>query len=185
MSSTDVPIYQIKITLKDSRPPIWRRLLVSGDTTLAKLHRIIQETMPWQDYHLHQFMVGDVYYGVPSSEDWYEVKSEHHVKLSQIAPREKATFTYEYDFGDGWLHTLLVETILPPDPEKKLPVCIKGMRACPPEDVGGIWGYETFLEAIKNPAHEEHHDYLEWVGGAFDPEAFDLAAMNERLKKLR
>jgi hypothetical protein len=185
MNSVDRPIYQLKITLNESKPPIWRRLLVSGNTTLAKLHRIIQEGMPWQDYHLHQFIVGEVYYGVPSPEDWHEVEDERRVRISQLAPQEKIKFTYEYDFGDDWLHTVLVEKSLPPDPEQKLPVCLKGKRACPPEDVGGIWGYDTFVEAIKNPEHDEHDDYLQWIGGMFDPEAFDLDAVNARLRKFR
>jgi hypothetical protein len=184
MSQTDASIFQIKITLQGSKPPIWRRLLVSSDISLSKLHRIIQTAMGWWDSHLHQFIVGDVYYGVPSSEDWYEVKDERRAKLSQIAPQEKSKFIYEYDFGDDWLHVILIEKILPPDPTQKLPVCIKGRRACPPEDVGGIWGYETFLEAITDPEHEEHDSYLEWVGGNFDPAAFDMDAVNEQLRQL-
>jgi hypothetical protein len=104
--------------------------------------------------------------------------------LNQIVTGEKFTFTYEYDFGDDWLHAILIEKILPPAPDQKLPVCIKGKRACPPEDVGGIWGYELFLEAIADPEHEEHDSYLVWVGGEFDPEAFDLDAINARLRGL-
>ena len=185
MAKSESPIYQIKITLNESKPPIWRRLLVPGDITLYRLHRIIQDAMGWWDSHLHQFIVNEVYYGEPSDDDWYEVKSERRAKLNQIAPSEKDKFTYEYDFGDDWLHTVLVEKILPPDPSQKLPVCIKGKRACPPEDVGGVWGYEGFLEAIKDPKHEEHESYLEWVGGDFDPEKFDLDAINARLKANR
>jgi len=182
MAKTDAPIYQLKITLQRSKPPIWRRVLVPGDITLYRLHRIIQGAMGWWDSHLHQFIVGEVYYGEPSSEDWYEVKSERRVRLNAIAPCEEFKFTYEYDFGDDWLHTVLVEKILPPDPAQKLPVCIKGKRACPPEDVGGVWGYEIFLEAINNPKHQEHASFLEWIGGSFDPEQFDLDAINARLK---
>jgi hypothetical protein len=184
MSKTNKPIYQIKVSLQGSKPPVWRRLLVSSDTSLSQLHQIIQTAMGWWDSHLHQFIVGDVYYGVPSPDAWYEVKDEHRAKLNQIAPQEKAKFVYEYDFGDDWRHAILVEKILPPDPAKKLPVCIKGKHACPPEDVGGIWGYETFLEAIADPEHEEHDSYLEWVGGAFDPASFDIDAINEQLRQL-
>lgn len=185
MSASDVPVYQIKITLNDIKPPIWRRVLVPGNITLAKLHQIIQETMPWQDYHLHQFIVDDVYYGVPHPDDWHEVKSERRVKLNEIAPHEKARFIYEYDFGDDWLHTVLVEKILPSDPVQKLPVCIKGKRACPPEDVGGSWGYQLFLEALNDPKHDEHEMYKEWVGGEYDPEAFNLDEINARLSSVR
>ncbi|MBN1429622.1 MAG: plasmid pRiA4b ORF-3 family protein [Anaerolineae bacterium] len=183
-SKSEAPIYQIKITLKDSKPPIWRRLLVPGDVTLGNLHDIIQTAMGWYDCHLHQFILGGVYYGVPSDEDWYDVEDESRYKLNQIAPREKSQFTYEYDFGDSWHHIILVEKILPPDPSQDLPVCVKGKRACPPEDVGGIWGYDTFLEAINDPDHEEHDEYLEWIDDAFDPEEFDLDTINGRLSDL-
>ena len=185
--ATDVPIYQIKVTLNDSKPPIWRRILVRSDITLAKLHRIIQAVMGWADYHLHQFIVGRTYYGVPHPDygGFVEMRDESRVRLNRIVPGERFKFRYEYDFGDSWLHTLLVEKILPPEPGQQYPVCIKGKRACPPEDVGGIWGYYGFLEATQNPDHPEHEEYLEWVGGEFDPEAFDLDEVNRALRALR
>jgi hypothetical protein len=107
------------------------------------------------------------------------------VTLGQVAPREGLKFRYEYDFGDGWLHQVLVEKVLPPEPGQSYPVCVKGRRACPPEDVGGMWGYQDFLEAIQDPNHEEHEEYLEWVGGEFDPEAFDLDGVNVALSDLQ
>jgi len=182
---TDVPIYQIKVTLDDSKPPIWRRILVRSDITLEELHGILQAVMGWADYHLHQFIVGRTYYGVPHPDYGFEMGDESQVKLNQIVTGEKFKFRYEYDFGDSWLHNLLIEKVLPPEPGQPYPVCIKGKRACPPEDVGGIWGYGGFLEAIQNPNHLEHEDYLEWVGGEFDPEAFDLDEVNEVLRTLR
>jgi hypothetical protein len=182
--SSEPQIYQIKVTLCDSKPPIWRRILVPGDITLAKLHRILQAVMDWTDSHLHQFIVGEVYYGVPHPDDFVEVKSERRVRLNQVAPAEKSKFVYEYDFGDSWEHELLVEKILPPETSVRSPVCIKGRRACPPEDVGGVWGYAGFLEAIRDPNHPEHEDYLEWIGGEFDPEAFDLDEINAALRHL-
>jgi len=185
MKKADIPIYQLKITLMDSKPPIWRRVLVAGDIPLSRLHRIIQAVMGWWDSHLHQFIVGDIYYGVPDPDDWHEVKDERRAKLNQIAPSEKSRFIYEYDFGDDWLHSVQVEKILPPDPAQRLPICIKGKRACPPEDVGGVWGYDTFLEALKDPGHPEHDMYKEWIGDAFDPEAVDLDEINARLRDIR
>jgi len=178
-------IYQIKVTLKGSKPPIWRRILVPGSVTLAKLHDILQVTMGWTDSHLHQFDVRGTYYGEPHPEYFHEVRDERRVRLDQIVTGEGFRFIYEYDFGDSWEHDLLVEKILPPDPGRQYPVCIKGKGACPPEDVGGIWGYYDFLEAIRDPKHEEHEDYLEWIGGEFDPEAFDLEAVNAELARLR
>jgi hypothetical protein len=176
-------IYQIKITLRDSKPPIWRRVLVPADVSLARLHDIIQTVMGWADYHLHVFTIDGVEYGDPvqdAGEMGY--KNEGRYRLSQFVDEEGFKFDYEYDFGDGWEHVVLVEKILPEEKGQRYPVCIKGKRACPPEDVGGVWGYEMFLEAIKDPKHEEHASYLEWVGGSFDPEQFDLDAINARLK---
>jgi hypothetical protein len=159
--------------------------LVRSDTTLAQLHHILQAAVGWADYHLHQFVVGRTYYGVPHPDYSLEVRDERRMRLSEIVPREKLSFRCEYDFGDGWLHNLLVEKVLVPEPGQHYPVCIKGLRACPPEDVGGIWGYGSFLEAVRNPGHPEHEDMLEWVGGEFDPEAFDLDEANEALRALR
>lgn len=113
-----------------------------------------------------------------------DMHDEQEVTLGQIAAGEGFKFRYECDFGDSWLHQVRVEKILPPEPGRSYPVCIKGRRACPPEDVGGMWGYYHFLEAIQDPDHEEHDEYLEWVGGAFDPEAFDLEEVNQALAAL-
>jgi hypothetical protein len=182
---SNTPIYQIKVTLCESKPPIWRRILVPSDITLAKLHRILQAVMGWTDSHLHQFIVEGTYYGVPDPDDFIEVKSERRVRLNQVVAGETYRFIYEYDFGDSWEHELLVEKIVPPEKGVRYPVCIKGKRACPPEDVGGVWGYAEFLEAIRDPEHAEHEDYLEWIGGEFDPEAFDLDEINAALSHLR
>jgi len=184
-ATTGVPIYQIKVTLRGSKPPIWRRIQVRSDITLAKLQRILEVVMGWEDYHLHQFTVGRTYYGVPHPDYGLEMRDEKRVKLSQIVRGEGFRFGYEYDFGDSWEHILLVEKVLPPEPDQYYPVCVKGRLACPPEDVGGIWGYYSFLEAIQDPKHPDHGDYLEWIGGEFHPEAFDLEAINKGLRTLR
>jgi hypothetical protein len=178
-------IYQIKVTLNESKPPIWRRILVAGDATLEKLHCILQMAMGWTNSHLHQFIVGQTYFGQPHPDYGIEMRDERQVKLSQVAPGEAFTFRYEYDFGDSWLHNLVVEKVLEPDPDQQYPVCVEGERACPPEDVGGVWGYEGFLEAIGDPDHSEHESYLEWIGGEFDAEGFDLDAVNAALRALR
>jgi hypothetical protein len=177
------PIYQLKVTLEGSKPPIWRRLQVAEDTTLGELHDIIQVAMGWTDSHLHQFIVGGTYYGLPDPDwdDLHEMRDERQFRLDEIAAKEGTKFRYEYDFGDSWLHEVLVEKIMSPAPEEEYPLCVKGRRACPPEDVGGIWGYEEFLEAIRDPKHPEHEEYLEWIGGPFDPEEFDLDETNEFL----
>jgi hypothetical protein len=182
-------IYQLKVTLKGSSPPIWRRIQVPSNISLEKLHGILQVVMGWYDCHLHQFKAHGAYYGTRDRDlgiGWgVEVRSERAAKLSQIAPTEKSRFTYEYDFGDSWEHDILVEKIMPPEEGVSYPICIKGKRACPPEDVGGIWGYDSFLEAMQDPKHPEHEDMLEWVGGSFDPEEFDLEGVNRALKSMR
>ncbi len=177
-------VHQLKITLKHSKPPIWRRVLVPSHFNLNKLHRVIQIAMGWEDYHLHQFTIDGGYYGVPSREDWEPVTDERRYSLGKVAPEEKHRFLYEYDFGDGWEHEILVEKIFVPETALEHPVCLTGKRACPPEDVGGIWGYYEFLEAIKDPDHENHEEYLEWIG-EFDPEEFDLDGINQMLSKVK
>jgi hypothetical protein len=178
-------IYQLKITLRESKPPIWRRVLVPGKFSLYKLHQVIQLAMGWTNSHLHHFIIDGHYYSIPSPEDWEPVKDERRYTLRQLAPYVKRKFVYEYDFGDSWTHAIVVEKIAPPEAGTKYPLCLKGERACPPEDVGGIWGYETFLEAIRDPKHEEHDSYLTWIGGAFDPEAFNLDEINQVLRRVK
>jgi hypothetical protein len=183
----EVVIYRLKVTLKDFRPPIWRRAEVRDDITLAKLHRILQIVMGWYDCHLHAFTVRGIDFGEPEDDETGElgIRSERRVKLSQIIRGEKDRFTYTYDFGDGWEHEILVEKILPPEPGVRYPRCLVGKGACPPEDVGGVYGYADFLEAIQDPNHPEHDEYLEWIGGEFDPNAFDLEGINGELRGIR
>lgn len=183
MSSSD-KIYQIKVTLRHSKPPIWRRLLVSGDATLFDLHKIVQIAMGWTNSHLHQFLIDGEYYSIPSEEDWEPVIDERKYRLAEIAPSEQRKFIYEYDFGDGWEHEIVIEKILPVDPKVKYPFCLKGKRACPPEDVGGVWGFDEFLEAMQDPKHAEHESYIEWWGGPYAPEALDLDEINQRLQDI-
>jgi len=177
-------IYQIKVTLKDSHPPIWRSIQVPGDIPLSRLHAVLQIVMAWTNSHLHQFKAGGRYYGEPRYDlaGMLEVVDERQVRLNQIALRVKACFIYEYDFGDSWEHELVVEKILPPEQGVQYPRCMDGMRACPPDDVGGIWGYQNFLDAMRDPHHSEHEDMVEWIGGGFDPEAFDLRGVNGALQ---
>lgn len=186
MPNTSNQIYQIKVTLDDTHPPIWRRILVPAHTTLLKLHDILQIVMGWEDYHLHMFTIEGSIFGDPADDEYGDlgIVDEARFKLNQVIHREGQRFSYEYDFGDSWDHTLLVEKILPPQEGVRYPTCLKGKRACPPEDVGGVWGYENFLEAIRNPDHDEHEEYLAWIGGEFDSGAFDLEEVNTQLRKM-
>lgn len=180
-------VYQLKITLRDVRPPIWRRVLVSDATTLHQLHWIVQVAMGWTNSHLHQFIIDDEYYSQKDFEldDWgREVKNENRVRLAALSLAPKRKFTYEYDFGDGWEHKILVEKKLAPEARARYPQCVAGKRACPPEDCGGVRGYERFLEVIKDEDDPEHEEMLEWAGGFFDPEAFNLEEVNQGLKSI-
>jgi hypothetical protein len=178
-------VYQLKITLNDIRPPVWRRVQ-TRDCTLAQLHDIIQIVMGWEDYHLHEFEVGEERYGL--LEQWEsglhepEVRNSRKLKLSQLVEQGVKKFRYQYDMGDSWWHAIQVEKRLPAEPGDKYPCCIGGKRACPPEDCGGPRGYADLVEAIQDPNHERHEELLEWIGGEFDPEAFALEAVNEQLK---
>lgn len=177
------PVYQLKVTLKGIRPPIWRRIQVRAGTTLPQLHDAIQVALGWSDSHLHLFIIGGVEYGLPDPDFADDMRSEQRVKLGRVITAEKDRFVYEYDFGDSWTHEVVLEKILPPDPGVRYPRCLTGKRACPPEDVGGIWGYAAFLDAIRDPAHDEHEEMLEWCGGAFDAEAFSVDEVNLLLQR--
>lgn len=179
-------VFQLKVTLLDTRPPIWRRVLVDGRSTLDHLHEVIQAAFGWWNYHLHEFEVGPARYGVPDpDEDWGErPKDERRTRLDAIAG-EGASFRYTYDFGDGWDHRVVVEKVLPRDTVATVPACIDGRRACPPEDCGGTWGYRELLEILADPAHPEHDERREWLGRPFGPDAFDPNAFEDNLRNSR
>lgn len=185
------PIYRIKVSLEGTKPPIWRRLQVPGTANLGWLHAVIQVAMGWTNSHLHQFGMGERLYSDPSFgldefEDDPRVLDENITPLLDIAHRAKSVFVYEYDFGDSWHHRITVEKILPPDSAAgRFAECLDGGRACPPEDCGGVWGYADLLKIIRNPKHKEYESMIEWLGGEFDPEAFDRDRINKYLRKLK
>ena len=153
-------VYAIKVTLLGTRPPIWRRFLVERDITLGQLHSTLQIVMGWTNSHLHQFL-------------FQRRKQADGAKLGDVIASPGSKLLYEYDFGDSWYHEVLFEGIVQPDSKVKYPLCLKGARACPPDDCGGIWGYADFVKAISDKKHERHHEFVEWFGGRFDPEKFD------------
>lgn len=154
------------------------------DLTLGELHDVLQVVMGWDDSHMHQFIINGKYYGQSESNDLdLEVEDEDGILLSRIfTGKKKPRIVYEYDFGDSWQHEIPLEKTLEPEPKVKYPRCVEGARACPPEDCGGAWGYADFLEAMADPKHENHRDMKEWIGGKFDPEKFDLNAVNRELR---
>lgn len=181
------PLYQLKISLKYSQPKIWRRIVVPSNLKLNRLHDVIQRVMPWTDSHLHQFIVGSVYYGQPDpdADMGFETLNEKRHLIADLAPGAKKKFVYEYDFGDGWEHEIVVEKVLPPDAGFKKIVCVAGENACPPDDCGGIGGYYNLLEIISNPKHPDHEHIKEWLGCDWDLHRFDLAQVNDDLKRFK
>jgi hypothetical protein len=179
-------VYQFKISLRGIKPLIWRRI-ETLDVTLAKFHEAIQTAMGWTNSHLHAFEVGRVRYTDPRMlddvfPDPFE-KSYGTMKISDLIKKHgpKLRLIYMYDFGDGWEHDVLLEKTTTRQPAKCYPRCLSGKRNCPPEDVGGIYGYEHFLDALGKPDDEEHDDFVEWAG-EFDAEAFDLDDTNEAMR---
>lgn len=187
-NQTPATVYQIKITLLGTKPPVWRRIQVA-DCSLDALHDHIQTAMGWTNSHLHDFRHGDELYGHPEiMQENFEDMGYHDsttTLLSALIPEgsKRLRLRYQYDFGDSWEHEVLVEKAIAPEPGQKYPLCIAGARACPPEDCGGVWGYDDFLVAIRDKKHEQHKELLEWIGGEFDPEAFDAEAVTKRMKQ--
>ena len=175
-------IYQLKIELQGAKPPIWRRLLVPSDIKLDVLHLAIQISMGWTDSHLHQFITKErEFYGVKEDDLEFDVKDESKFHLSQLLTAEKDNLLYEYDFGDSWMHKVTLEKVLPFDIEKKLPYCVTGKRACPPEDCGGIWGYKDLLAILENPEHEDYENMRDWLVEGFDPAYLGRREINQLL----
>lgn len=176
-------IYQFKITLLGYKPLIWRRIQVQG-CTLDKLHEHIQTAMGWTNSHLHQFEIQGERYGDPDLMGDLECEDSTTIMLNEILPNsgKRFAFRYDYDFGDGWEHEVLYEGSPLSEKGKKYPLCLEGEGACPPEDIGGVWGYADYLEALADPKHELHEDYLEW-NGPFDPEKFDPKKATREMKK--
>ncbi len=188
MPARAIEILQLKIQLLETRPPIWRRVLVQEDATLADLHAIIQTAFDWDDSHLHEFDADGKRYGIdnPAVDDWAdpEVLDESDVKISRLFRTLKSSIRYTYDFGDDWQHKITLEKRLPRDPSLAYPRCTGGKRAGPPEDCGGPWGYLQLPGILKDPNHPEHEEKAAWISEDFDPEFFSLDDTNAALLAL-
>jgi hypothetical protein len=172
--------YEFEITLRHVKPRIWRRFRVSNSLSLARLHDVVQAVMGWEDCHLHTFRIAGEQFSRPVPGESRDFEDERKFRLADLGLREKDEMLYEYDFGDGWEHRLVLKKILPHEADAP-PVCIKGVRACPPEDCGGPWGYANLLEAVGNRAHPEHEELRDWIGEDFNPERFEVAHINADL----
>ena len=183
-----IPIYQLKIVLLDINPPVIRILQIKGNANLNKLHHYIQGAMGWTDSHLHEFKINGQRY--QANEQMYDdvdnpdMFDERDYQINKLL-KEGDSFEYIYDYGDFWEHEIKVEKIIPPEDGVNYPICTYGERACPPEDCGGSWGYENSLAILKDPKHEEHESYSEWVGEDFDPEKFDLENTSRIIRNIK
>ncbi|MGA3346500.1 MAG: plasmid pRiA4b ORF-3 family protein [Terracidiphilus sp.] len=183
-------IYQIKVTLLGTKPPIWRRLLVPSTLTLARLHDVLQTAMGWAGGHMHEFRTADRHFGIPDPEDrsmGMQVENERTIRLSSVLRRAGAKLIYTYDFGDNWEHAVVLEKLLPAQLSLDLeyPICIDGKLACPPDDCGGIPGYYELIEALADPEHDRHEEISEWISDGFDPQAFSVENVNRMLSPKR
>ncbi len=182
--ATKRDIYQLKVTLEGTDPPIWRRLLTPPFITLAMLHEVLQTAMGWNDSHLHEFRFGVRRFGRLATEDRLmglpAVQSERGVRLSSLLSRTGSKAEYTYDFGDAWEHSILLEKQVLCG-SGTYPVCTGGELAAPPEECGGIHGYYEFLAAMADGGHPRHEELREWYGGDFDPEFFSVDEVNRKL----
>lgn len=180
--------YHIKVSLQDISPEIWREVIVPSDITLEDLHYVMQGAMGWLDCHLHAFIKDRKFYSIPDDErfdddldDNPDLDSSQYT-ISDFLSKKGDSIEYMYDMGDGWEHKLVLKKVLDEAPET--PLCTGGARACPPEDAGGPPGYENLLKALKDPGHEMHEEYKEWLGVEFDSEWFDLEETNDGVQEL-
>ena len=160
--------FRLRIQLIDVDPGIWRRILVPGSIRMSKLAEILLAAMGWSNSHLHAFTIGDQRYGM-NYDDFPEGEIDEKSVTVLQALRDVHRFTFEYDFGDSWDHEIVIEELTKSPVGLKYAVCLDGANACPPDDVGGTWGYGEFLDAMADPTHSQHATYLEWVGTHFDP----------------
>ena len=176
MAQPGDPVLRIRITLRDvGDPPVWRQVLIPAAYPLARVHRVIQAAMGWEDCHMHSFQIGKTSYG-PDPDGELGFKDETKTRLADVA-RVRTRIGYEYDFGDGWEHELVVEARAVAEAGQTYPACIAGEGACPPEDSGGAYGFEELKEILAGPPSAERDEMQEWAGD-YDPARLDLAAAN-------
>lgn len=176
-------VHRLKVTLRDVRPTVWRRIEISSTASLADLHDAIQAVMPWLDMHLHEFTIAGATYGPLDDDAPEDCIDEQSVTLTHAVPAG-ARFTYVYDFGDNWIHDIDCEDIVDAEPGLSYPRCVTGAGAVPPDDVGGTDIYADFVVAMADPNHPEHQQWAEWIGSAWDPGRFSINEANEALREL-
>lgn len=182
---TTAGIAHLKVQLDDVKPDIVRRLEVPLAIRLDRLHLVLQAAMGWTNSHLYEFRARDIGWGIPDPDFGDGPLDARKARLGDIVEDTDArSLQYLYDFGDGWEHTVRIERVTEPLAGITYPRLIDATGRCPPEDVGGPWGYREFLDAINDPDHEEHAERLEWIGGPFDPAAIDLQVLTNAIDSL-
>ena len=187
LKKTPPPAHQLKITLIDIDPPIWRKIQLPGTILLCCLHDAFQVVMGWTDSHLHQFEKDGKNWGLPESDEFNELDliDESRTQLAEVLQAEGESMIYLYDFGDDWRHEVVLEKVIPTNDILKVPVCLSGARRCPPEDVGGVPGYQDFLETVFDPANDEFKHLVGWACRPFHAEEFDMKAVNGKLSRMK
>lgn len=186
-----LPLIQLRVTLENIQPPVWRRLLLSSSTFFSELQHIIQIAFGWENSHLFQFKTEDYFIGIPDPEfdisDNIKVIDAKEVVVGKLLTETGDEIEYEYDFGDSWIHSVVMEKYLQVEPGFNYPSCLSGKRAAPPENCGGAPGYSLLMEVMGNKQHPEYKEYRELFGGrkAFDPEKFDIEKVNKQLARLK
>jgi len=176
-----VIMYQLHISLNEIKPLIWRRMMVDSGTSLFYLHNYIQLVFGWKNYHLYRFDKNGVEFSDPRLYEGEPVIDVKVIPLDTVLKEPGDSLIYEYDFGDGWSHTLRLEEVKTCELRASKPVCLEGANATPPEDVGGLCGFEEFREVISNPSHTQYKEFRRWAGHAYDPSFFSLKKANTML----
>ena len=176
-------MFQLRVSLEGVTPELWRRVLVPGGYTLDRVHRVLQYAMGWQDQHLHSFEIAGTLYGEPDPHDELDLRDELDIRLDAVVGVGDR-FRYTYDYGDWWEHVVSVEAVFPAEPGERYPICLEGERACPPEDVGGVYGYRKLVRAMKDPEHPEHDELRAWLGRPLSPDIFVPELATTLLRRL-
>lgn len=181
MNSSGPTVHVLRVSLRDVEPQVWRRLVVRSEMPLSTLNYALEVVMGWDGDHVHMFDTGETLFGERHENAGY-LTDERSATVCAVLPRVGASLRWDYDFGDGWQHDVVVEAIEPQVAGHRYPMCLDGARACPPEDCGGPPGYAHLLAVLVDPKHREHDEMLEWTGDEFDPEVFDLMLANRMLR---
>ena len=170
-------VHRLKITLKTVRPPVWRRIEIDSGVTLAQLSDVLESAMGWLGGHLHAFEAAGLTYQAPPLFEGFgrRARDESKHRLNKVLASAGAKARWDYDFGDGWEHDVVVESIEPADPSVSYPRCVAGRRACPPDECGGPWRYEDLMQAITDPRHPQHQEFAEWLPPGFDAKHFEAS----------